>query len=77
MIEKLTAEAIDPALKLRNGRAKSAADLERTAVALEGNGLVVGRAANAAEGVNKILVINREINPGRITVVLVDEVIGF
>ena len=77
MIEKLTAEAIDPALKLRYGRAKRAADLERTAVALEGNGFAVGRAANATEGVNKILVINREINPGRITVVLVDEVIGF
>jgi len=28
-------------------------------------------------GVNKVLVINREIAPGRITVVLVDEVIGF
>src|SRR5437870_7184328 len=28
-------------------------------------------------GVNKILVINREIVPGRITVVLVDEVLGF
>jgi hypothetical protein len=28
-------------------------------------------------GVNKVLVINREITPGRITVVLVDEVIGF
>jgi hypothetical protein len=28
-------------------------------------------------GVNKILVINREITPGRITVVLVDEVLGF
>jgi len=27
--------------------------------------------------VNKILVINREIIPGRITVVLVDEVLGF
>jgi hypothetical protein len=27
--------------------------------------------------VNKILVINREITPGRITVVLVDEVLGF
>jgi len=49
MIEKLTAEAIDPALKLRYGRAKSAADLERTAVALEGDGFVVRRAANAAE----------------------------
>jgi L-lactate utilization protein LutC len=28
-------------------------------------------------GVNKILIINREIAPGRITVVLVDEVLGF
>jgi L-lactate utilization protein LutC len=37
--------------------------------------------AQAAYGihsaVNKILIINREINPGRITVVLVDEVLGF
>jgi L-lactate utilization protein LutC len=28
-------------------------------------------------GINKILIINREIVPGRITVVLVDEVLGF
>jgi hypothetical protein len=28
-------------------------------------------------GVNKLLIINREIVPGRITVVLVDEVLGF
>jgi hypothetical protein len=28
-------------------------------------------------GVNKIVIINREINPGRITVVLVDEALGF
>ncbi len=28
-------------------------------------------------GVNKVLIINREISPGRITVVLVDEVLGF
>jgi hypothetical protein len=28
-------------------------------------------------GVNKILIINREVRPGRITVVLVDEVLGF
>ena len=28
-------------------------------------------------GANKILIINREVNPGRITVVLVDEAIGF
>jgi L-lactate utilization protein LutC len=37
--------------------------------------------AQAAYGihsaVNKVLIINREINPGRITVVLVDEVLGF
>ena len=28
-------------------------------------------------GVNKVVIINREITPGRITVVLVDEVLGF
>jgi LUD domain len=28
-------------------------------------------------GVNKVLIINREITPGRMTVVLVDEVLGF
>jgi hypothetical protein len=28
-------------------------------------------------GVNKVLIINREITPGRISVVLVDEVLGF
>ncbi|MDQ2934286.1 MAG: lactate utilization protein [Chloroflexota bacterium] len=28
-------------------------------------------------GVNKVLIINRELMPGRITVVLVDEVLGF
>jgi len=28
-------------------------------------------------GVNKILIINREVVPGRITLVLVDEVLGF
>ena len=28
-------------------------------------------------GVNKVLIINREVSPGRITVVLVDEVLGF
>jgi L-lactate utilization protein LutC len=28
-------------------------------------------------GVNKVLIINREVAPGRITVVLVDEVLGF
>jgi L-lactate utilization protein LutC len=28
-------------------------------------------------GINKILIINREVAPGRITVVLVDEVLGF
>jgi len=27
--------------------------------------------------VNKVVIINREITPGRITVVLVDEVLGF
>jgi hypothetical protein len=28
-------------------------------------------------GVNKVLIINREINPGRIRVILVDQVLGF
>jgi LUD domain len=28
-------------------------------------------------GINKVVVINREVSPGRITVVLVDEVLGF
>jgi len=28
-------------------------------------------------GVNKVLIINREVSPGRITVVLVDEALGF
>jgi L-lactate utilization protein LutC len=28
-------------------------------------------------GVNKVLIVNREVAPGRITVVLVDEVLGF
>jgi L-lactate utilization protein LutC len=28
-------------------------------------------------GVNKVLIVNREIAPGRITVVLIDEVLGF
>jgi hypothetical protein len=28
-------------------------------------------------GVNKVLIINREISPGRLTVVFVDEVVGF
>jgi hypothetical protein len=28
-------------------------------------------------GVNKVLIINRELTPGRVTVVLVDEVLGF
>ena len=33
--------------------------------------------AQAAYGINKVLIINREITPGRITVVFVDEVLGF
>jgi hypothetical protein len=28
-------------------------------------------------GVNKVLIINRELTPGRITVVFVDEALGF
>jgi hypothetical protein len=33
--------------------------------------------AQAAYGVNKVLIINREWVPGRMTVVLCDEVLGF
>jgi hypothetical protein len=33
--------------------------------------------SNAIDPVNKVVIINREIMPGRITVVLVDEVLGF
>jgi len=35
------------------------------------------RAYGTRGAVNKVLVINREITPGRITVILVDEVLGF
>jgi hypothetical protein len=48
MISNLTAAAIDPALTLRYGRAKSAAELDRTSAALEANGFTARRAANAA-----------------------------
>jgi len=34
-------------------------------------------ASGIHRGVNKVLIINREVVPGRITVVLVDEVLGF
>ena len=34
-------------------------------------------AYGVSSGVNKVLVINREFMPGRITVVIVDEVLGF
>jgi YkgG family uncharacterized protein len=34
-------------------------------------------AYGAHSGVNKILIVNRELTPGRITVVFVDEVLGF
>jgi hypothetical protein len=40
-------------------------------------GTLILDVALLASGVNKILIINREIAPGRITVVLVDEVLGF
>ena len=47
MIEELAAE-LDPAVRERFGRAKSAAEVDRAAAALEKNGFVVRRAANAA-----------------------------
>lgn len=54
MIDELTAD-IDPALRLRYGRGKSAAEVERTAAALESNGFVVRRAATAAEAKEVVL----------------------
>lgn len=48
MIDRLAAADIDPALRFRYGKRKSAAVLDRTAEALERNGFVVRRAANAA-----------------------------
>jgi len=55
MIDKLAVADVDPALNLRYGRAKSAAAQQRTAEALEGNGFVVRRAANAAEAKEIVL----------------------
>jgi len=55
MIDNLASADIDPALHLRYGRAKSAAVLDRTAAALEGNGFVVRRAANSAEAKEIVL----------------------
>lgn len=55
MIDTLAPADIDPALLLRYGRAKSVADLDRTTEALERNGFVVRRAANAAEAKEIVL----------------------
>jgi LUD domain len=54
MIDELIAD-IDPALRLRYGRAKSAAEVDRTARALENNGFVVRRAGTAAEAKEIVL----------------------
>ena len=54
MIDELGAD-IDPALRLRYGRAKSAAEVDRTAAALENNGFFVRRAANTAEAKEVVL----------------------
>jgi hypothetical protein len=64
------------------GTQKIVADLEEGLRRVEEHSLPLEDArAHAAYGihsaVNKILIINREIIPGRITVVLVDEVLGF
>ncbi len=49
--------------------------IEEYALPLENARAQAAYSVNSA--VNKVLVINREIQPGRITVVLVDEVLGF
>jgi hypothetical protein len=64
------------------GTQKIVADLEEGLRRIEDYALPLEDArAHAAYGihsaVNKILIINREIVPGRMTVVLVDEVLGF
>lgn len=55
MIDRLAAAEVDPALRLRYGKRKSAAVVDRTAEALEKNGFVVRRAANAAEAKEIVL----------------------
>lgn len=55
MIERLSAADVDPALRLRYGKAKGAAVLARTVDALQANGFVVRRAANAAEAKEIVL----------------------
>ena len=64
------------------GTQKIVSDLEEGLARIDGYAYPLEDArAQAAYGirsaVNKVLVINREISPGRITVVLVDEVLGF
>ena len=64
------------------GTQKIVPDLEEGLRRIEGYAFPLEDArAQAAygiqSGVNKVLIINREITPGRITVVLVDEVLGF
>src|SRR5260221_10362318 len=64
------------------GTQKIVPDLEEGLRRIEENALPLDDArAQAAYGlhsaVNKVLIINREISPGRITVVFVDEVLGF
>ena len=64
------------------GTQKIVADLEEALRRIERVRLPArGRARQAAygihSGVNKLLIINREFMPGRITVVFVDEVLGF
>jgi YkgG family uncharacterized protein len=64
------------------GTQKIVADLEEATRRIDEHAFPLEDArAQAAygmhSGVNKVLIINREITPGRITVVFVDEVLGF
>jgi LUD domain len=54
MIDELTAD-IDPGMRLRYGRAKNAAAVDRTARALANNGFIVRQAATAAEAKEVVL----------------------
>jgi L-lactate utilization protein LutC len=64
------------------GTQKIVADLDEGLRRIEEHALPLEDArAKQAYGVNssinKVLIVNREINPGRVTVVFVDEAIGF
>ena len=52
-------------------------DVTGITAALDESGRYEAIGPRVRSGVNKIVIVNSEINPGRITVVLVDEALGF